>query len=218
MKYRYSLFIISFSFLATAAFAETSSELPSPKVTTTSVSGSANGSSIEVTSTTFTQEGVPGRITVNSLEVTATVTAIDTENRKMTLMSSEGEENTVAVPPEAVNFDQIEVGDLVKATLTEALVIYMEDEEDAQIPDGAAAGIALAPKGAKPAGIIAGTKKATATVVAIDQGQRTATLRFEDDTVETFPVRDDIDLNEHEEGEKVVFVMTEMVALSVEKP
>ena len=80
------------------------------------------------------------------------------------------------------------------------------------------AGVALAPKGAQPGGIVAETVKITATVTEIDQSKRTATLRFDDGTIETFPVRDDIDLSKHEVGEKVVFVVTEAVALSVEKP
>ena len=60
--------------------------------------------------------------------------------------------------------------------------------------------------------------KITATVAAIDQANRTATLRFDDGTVETLPVRDDIDLSKHKAGEKVVFLVTQKVALSVEKP
>ena len=227
MKHYFPFFLTNYSFsllfivLFTGTVCAKTSPESTPKVTTTvtqeGMPGGANVNSVEVTTTTVMQEGVPGRITVSSVELTAEVTAIDTENRKITLLSSEGNENTVVVPPEAVNFDQIEVGDLVKATLAEALVIYL-DQENAQIPDGVVASVALAPEGAKPAGIVTGTKKITATVIAIDQSQRTATLRFDGDTVKTFPVRDDIDLSKHKEGEKVVFVVTEMVALSVEKP
>ena len=171
----------------------------------------------QVSSFTDVREGVPGRVTVNSLEVSASVTAIDTENRTMTLLLSSGDTKTVMVPPEVVNFDQIEVGDLVKTKLTESLVIYL-DREGALNTDNVASSVALAPKGAKPGAVIAGTVKITATVTAIDQSQRTATLRFEDGTDETFPVRDDIDLSNRKVGEKVVFIITEMVVLSVEKP
>ena len=171
----------------------------------------------QVNTATAVQEGVPGGVTVNSIEVTAKVTAIDTKNRKMTLLLPEGDKETVMVPPEAVNFDQISVGDLVKATLIEEVVVYL-DEEGASIPDGYAAGVAIAPKGAQPGGVVAGTVKVTATVTAIDQSNRTATVRFNDGSVETFPVRDDIDLSQRKVGEKVVFMVTEMVALSVEKP
>lgn len=171
----------------------------------------------QVNTATAVQEGVPGGVTVNSIEVTAKVTAIDTKNRKMTLLLPEGDKETVMVPPEAVNFDQISVGDLVKATLIEEVVVYL-DEEGASIPDGYAAGVAIAPKGAQPGGVVAETVKVTATVTAIDQSNRTATVRFNDGSVETFPVRDDIDLSQRKVGEKVVFMVTEMVALSVEKP
>ena len=171
----------------------------------------------QVNTSTAVQEGVPGGITVNTVEVTAKVTAIDTKNRKATLLLPNGEKETVKVPPEAVNFDQVRVGDTVKATLTEEVVVYL-DEEGTSVPDGYAAGVALAPEGAQPGGIVAEAVKVTATVTAIDQRKRTATVRFEDGTLETFPVRDDIDLSKRKVGEKVVFIVTQMVALSLENP
>ncbi|MFC1516729.1 hypothetical protein ACFL7E_08235 [Thermodesulfobacteriota bacterium] len=163
------------------------------------------------------QEGVPGGGIVNTIDVSARVTAIDTVNRKLTLLGPDGDKFPVKVGPEAVNFDQIRVGDMVKATVTEELVVYL-DEEGASGPDGAAGVVALAPKGAQPGGLVAGTVQVTATVTAIDQTNRTATLQFEDGSTKTFPVRDDIDLNQRKVGEKVVFQVTEMVAISVEKP
>ncbi len=162
-------------------------------------------------------EGVPGGVFVNTLEVSVRVTAVDTANRKLTLLLPDGEKTTVAVGPEAVNFDQVQTGDLVTATLTEETIVYL-DEEGTAGSDGAAGVVALAPKGAQPGGVVAGTAQVTATVAAIDPVNRTATLRFEDGSTETFPVRDDIDLNQRKVGEKVVFLVTEMVAISVEKP
>ena len=163
------------------------------------------------------QEGVPGGVIVNTLDVSARVTAIDTPNRKLTLLGPDGDKVTVKVGPEAVNFDQIRVGDLVNATVTEELVVYL-DEEGASAPDGATGVVALAPKGAQPGGLVAETVQVTATVTAIDQTNRTATLQFEDGSSKSFPVRDDIDLSQRKVGEKVVFQVTEMIAISVEKP
>ena len=173
--------------------------------------------SAQVTTTAAVKEGVPGGVTVNTVKVVAKVTAIDTKNRKVTLLLSDGSKETVKVPPEAVNFDQVSVGDIVKATLTEEVVVYL-DEEGASVPDAYAAGVELAPKGAQPGGVVAEAVKVTATVTAIDQAKRTATVRFDDGTFETLPVRDDIDLSKRKVGEKVVFIVTQMVALSVEKP
>ena len=169
------------------------------------------------TGTAAVTEGVPGGIFVNTKEVSAKVTAIDTANRKVTLLWPNGDKDTIKVGPEAVNFDQIKVGDMVNVIVTEELVVYL-DEEGATAPDGAAAMVALAPKGERPAGLVAETAQVTATVIAIDATKRTATLRFEDGTTKTFPVRDDIDLSKRKVGEKVVFLVTEMIAISVKKP
>ena len=171
----------------------------------------------QVNTSTAMKEGVPGGVTVNTVEVTAKVTAIDTKNRKVTFLLPDGSKETVKVPPEAANFDQISKGDLVKATLTEEVVVYL-DEEGASVPGGYAAGVAIAPKGAQPGGIVAEAVQVTATVTAIDQANRTATLQFEDGTLETISVRDDIDLSKRKVGENVVFAVTGAIALSVEKP
>jgi hypothetical protein len=163
------------------------------------------------------QEGVPGGIIVNTVDVSARVTAINKANRKVTLLGPDGEKFTVKVGPEAVNFDQIRVDDLVKVTVTEELVVYL-DEEGAAASEGEAGVVALAPKGAKPGGLVAQVTQGTATVAAIDQAKRTVTLRFDDGTTETHPVRGDIDLSRHNVGARVVLRYTEMIAISVEKP
>jgi len=162
------------------------------------------------------QEGVPGGVIVNTIEVSARVSAIDKANRKVTLLESDGKTFTVKVGPGAVNFDQVEVGDLVNLTVTEELVIYL-DEEGASATDGSAALVALAPKGAQPGGLVAGTTQITGTVTAIDLNKRTATLQFGDGSTKTFPVRSDVDLSKRNIGEQVVFRVTEMIAISVEK-
>jgi hypothetical protein len=78
--------------------------------------------------------------------------------------------------------------------------------------------VSLAPKGAKPGGVIAQTVQLTATVVAIDPLKRTATLRFEDGSSRTLPVRRDVDLGKRKVGEKVVLSTSEKVAVTVAKP
>lgn len=163
------------------------------------------------------EKGVPGGVIVNTMDVSARVTAIDTANRKLTLLGPDGDKFTVKLGPEAVNFDQIRVGDLVKATVTEQTVVFL-DKEGTSGPDGAAGVVALAPKGAQPGGIMAETVQVTAKVTAIDQTNRTATLQFKDGSSKIFPVRDDIDLSQRKVGEMVVFQVTEMIAISVEKP
>lgn len=160
--------------------------------------------------------GVAGGVIVKTMEFSARVTAIDSGNRRLMLLGPNGEKKTITVGPEAVNFDQIRKGDLVKATVTEETLVYL-DEEGASTTEGVAGMVALAPEGAKPGGLVAGTVRMTATVVALDENMRTAKLEFSDGSTKTFPVRDDIDLSRHKVGERVVFQITEMIAISVEK-
>ncbi|HTQ49605.1 MAG TPA: hypothetical protein VMJ12_02760 [Candidatus Acidoferrales bacterium] len=164
-----------------------------------------------------TQHGVPGGVIVNTYQVTATVKAIDADDRKVTLVDSNGKESVVKCGPDVVNFPQIQVGDQVKVTETERLVVFMGTQAPSQT-DGAAAAVALAPVGAKPGGIVAQTVQVTATVAEIDLKHHRATLEFPDGSKKTFAVRPDVDLTQRQVGEQVVIRATEAVAISVEKP
>ena len=70
-------------------------------------------------------EGVPGGSVVATYELTATVAAMDKASRKLTLVDANGIKTTVKVGPEAINFDQIQVGDRLKITVAEELVVYV---------------------------------------------------------------------------------------------
>lgn len=137
--------------------------------------------------------------------------------RAVTLAIPDGKKTIVKCGPEVINFDQIRVGDQVKVTVAEELAVYMAT--DAAPPGaGAAALVVLAPKGAKPSGVVASTVQVTATVTAIDLKRHKATLQFSDGTTRTVAVREDVDLTQRKVGEKVVIRTTEVVAISVEKP
>jgi hypothetical protein len=143
---------------------------------------------------TYTK-GVPGGVLVQTVKVTATVTAIDQAKRQATLLGANGKPFTLKVAPEVVKFDQIQVGDRVTATLTQKVLVSL---------------------GAKEAPTAEGSQ-ITGTVSAIDSERRMATVRFENGTTETFQVRDDVDLSRHKTGEQLVFRVTDMIAIGMEK-
>lgn len=101
------------------------------------------------------EKGVPGGTLVETYTLTATVTGIDAPNRKVTLANAKGEKTTVKCGPDVVNFDQIRVGDHVKAVVTAELTVAMAN---AGTPPGDSSSglVILAPKGAKPGGRDAG--------------------------------------------------------------
>jgi len=162
-------------------------------------------------------KGVPGGTITQTFKTSATVTAIDHEKRTATLLGSDGKKFVVQVGPAAVNFDQIRVGDVVNATVTQKIVAHLAKEHTAA-GDGAATAVALAGKGDQPGGVIAETTQVTARIIAIDVEKHAATLRFEDGNTQTLPIRDDVNLSQLKVGQQAVFRVTEMIAISVEKP
>jgi translation elongation factor P/translation initiation factor 5A len=161
--------------------------------------------------------GEPGGVMVETYKQTATVTGIDKATRKVTLVTKDGAKTTFKAGPEVANFDQLEVGDQVKATVTEQLVVFLRKAGE-PTDDGAAAAVALAPLGAKPGVLMANTVEVTAKVKSIDVKHQKATLLFPDGTSHTFKVRKDVDLTKQTVGAEVVIRTTEAVAVLVEKP
>ncbi|MGW8188626.1 MAG: hypothetical protein ACWGNK_15210 [Desulfobacterales bacterium] len=172
--------------------------------------------SVNATTTVLLAEGIPGGVITDTLTLDAEVAAIDHEARTATLLMPDGEKLPVTVGPEAVNFDQIQKGDRVKAIVLEELAVYVGDETSAA-SDGAATMAARAAKGEQPGGMVAETMRTTATVTAVDLEAHTATLTFEDGSSETVDVRPDVKLTSQSVGAKVVFEITKVVAVSVEK-
>jgi hypothetical protein len=168
-------------------------------------------------STITYEEGKAGLVAVSTVEMTAIVRAVDITLRTLTLEGPDGEEVNIRVGPDAVNFKKIQVNDKVKVTVAEELIVSVNKKGE-KVSESYEKLVMVTSKDAKkPAGVAAETTIATADVVAIDQTKRTATLKFKDGKTKTFSVRDDVDLSQHKVGEQVVFQMTEMVAIRVEK-
>jgi hypothetical protein len=161
--------------------------------------------------------GEPGGITVSTYQETATVTSVDKASRRITLLTPGGAEMTSKAGPEVANFDQIEPGDKVRATLTEQLIVFVRDSHEPPTQQQSRT-LALAPAGSKPGGVVADTIEMTAKVVAIDVPRHEATVQFPDGRTQTFKVRNDVDLTKRRVGEEVVIHSTEAIAVSVEKP
>jgi Cu/Ag efflux protein CusF len=177
-------------------------------------------STTPLSTTTFSaagQPGVPGGVQVRTFNTRATVTAIDPATRKLTLAGRDGSESTFKAGPDVVNFDQIRVGDRVKATVAEQLVVFMR-QNGAPADGGQSAAVALAPAGAKPGVFLADTAETTAIVHAINLKHHKATLLFPNGKTRTFAVRPDVDLGRVKPGDEVVIRATQALAIQVEKP
>ena len=170
-----------------------------------------------VEETSILLENPDGAALVDTITVTGAVKAIDPSSRKVTLQFSDGTTKTYRAPNEAVNFDQIKVGDLVKAAVTEEFAVSLRQPGTPESV-GTVSAVALAPKGAMPGGVMANTVEVTATVTAVNTKGRKVTFQFADGTTRTVRVGRLVDLSTVKPGDAVRTQMSESLALSVEAP
>jgi hypothetical protein len=165
----------------------------------------------------FTTGEKPGGIVVETITGTATVAAVDAAKRTVTLESGDGTLKTYKLGPEARNFDQIKVGDMVRATYTESVAVFVRKSDEQPGADEVRT-IEVAPKGAKPGVIMTDTVEITAKVEAIDYTNRTVTLKGPQGNVMTFSVDASVKKFDNVKvGDELVMRVTEALAIAVEK-
>lgn len=165
--------------------------------------------------TTKTDAGVPGGQVTDTKSITATVTGINAAARELTLVTPEGTKFTVVASPRLERFHQIRIGDRFKATSTSEVIIRMAKPGET-ITEGTLESSPFASSGASLGAKSRETHQFTGFVTAIDQAQRTATLRLSDGSFTTVPVRSDIDLSKRSIGERVVVRAIESMVVRLE--
>jgi hypothetical protein len=159
----------------------------------------------------------PGAVAVNAVSTSATVTAVDRDKRTVTLKLPDGATKTYHVGKEAVNFDQINAGDTVKATLVDRLAVFVR-KAGTPASAGEGAVVALAPKGARPGAVMAETTEVTDKIQAIDTHDRTVTLEGAGGQEQTLKVGPNVDLSALKKGDDVVVRFTQALALLDQQP
>jgi len=188
--------------------------VPAAILTFTSCSSPKGGSE----ETTFAaQEGVPGGTLVETHKTQATVTGIDPASREVTMVTPEGKKSKMTVDPAVRNFNQIQIGDQIKATVTKTVHIRLLQPGET-LPPGQSSNVAVSPEGSKPGVMKSETTQATARIEVLDAKKRKVTLRYADGDSETYDVRKDVDMSKAHVGQDVLIRATEAKAIRVEKP
>jgi Cu/Ag efflux protein CusF len=150
-----------------------------------------------------------------TVSATATIQAIDSTSRTITLRSDKGEEDTFQAGPELKRFNELKVGDKVKATYWESVVMQV-------LPPGAAApagstSAAVTPgKGKSPAATAAVQQTTTVTVKAIDPKVPSVTVTTEDGRTVTRKIEDPNNVAKLKVGDKVSITYTQALLVTVE--
>ena len=157
----------------------------------------------------------PAAIEVETLSSAATVQSIDYTKRTVTLKNDGGAVNTYKCGKDVVNFNQIKVGDRVKAQILESLAVYVGKAGAPNATNIQTA--ALAPKGAKPGMILADTTEVTAKIIAVDAAGHAVTVTGPLGKTRSFSVDPSFDLAGVQVGDDVIVRYTESFAIVVEQ-
>src|SRR6188508_1556907 len=97
---------------------------------------------------------------------TATIKAIDAATRSITLRTENGDEDTFTVGPAVTRFNQLKVGDTIKASYYESLVFQLR--KPGSPATAAGAGVAAGRLKDRPGGAVGKQQTTTVTVKAVD--------------------------------------------------
>ena len=148
--------------------------------------------------------------------VTAEVVAIDRADRVVTLVGPRGNVVDVVAGDEVRNFDQIAVGDRVKATYYESIALYL-GQPGSQPEIQEAEVMARAAHGEKPAAMALGTIDVSVVVLGKNPKAREVTLEMPRGHVLTAKAQPDDPIYDRVRvGDSVHARVTRAVAISVE--
>jgi len=161
---------------------------------------------------------VEGILDAELVEKTAVVRAINKADRTVVLQTPDGEIKKVDVDERVKNFDQIEIGDKVTANYYDAVVLYISSGKDKPGVDQKSF-VNIAGKGDKPGVNMVETITVTAKVEDIDYDERVITIMGPEGNSMKLRVNESAkEYGQVKVGDEVVVIMTEAVAVSVEKP
>lgn len=148
----------------------------------------------------------------------ATVQSIDYGTRVVTLAWPDGRVESYKVGPEARNFNHIKVGDIVRASVSEAAVIWVGPSGGTAPSMGVDRVVVRSKEGERPGMMVADTIEISATVLRVDSVNRQITVQGPAGNTRVLRVAPQVNLADITVGNLINLQVTESVALWVEKP
>jgi Cu/Ag efflux protein CusF len=150
----------------------------------------------------------------NQVTATATIKAIDQTTRSITLRSENGDEDTFTVSPDVTRFNQLKVGDTIKATYYESLVFEVRKPGAVSTAPGTA--VAGGRLKDVPGGALGKQQTTTVTVKAVDMDAPSITVVTADGRTLTRKIAEKKNLEGVKPGDRIDITYTQAVVVSAE--
>ena len=150
----------------------------------------------------------------NKVTSTARIQAIDQATRSITLRAENGDEDTFTVGPEVTRFNQLKVGDTIRATYFESLVFQLRKPNSPSTPatDAAVAGRIKEVPGAA----VGAQQTRTVTVKSVDMNASSITVTTPDGRTLTRKVGDKKNLEGVNPGDRIDITYTQALMVNAE--
>jgi Cu/Ag efflux protein CusF len=152
-------------------------------------------------------------IAVQEADAVVTVTKVDPKARTVSFRGPKGGIATLNIPPESQNLDQVKPGQQYRMKYVEAVAVEIRmggAPSSAESRD-----VKLAPKGAKPGGVVVRTQQISGVVDAVDYTSRYVAVRGPKGNVLALKVADDVKLEGLSAGDRIVVTHTEALAIEM---
>lgn len=150
----------------------------------------------------------------NTVSAVATIQAIDATSRLVTIKDESGVEDTIYAGPEMKRFNELKVGDKIKVTYHESLVLQLRKPGDPVKGDTSAGGVEKG-TGKSPGVTLAKQQTTTVSVVSIDQKTPSITVKTSDGRTLTRKVENPKNLEGVKAGDKIDITYTQAVMADV---
>jgi hypothetical protein len=152
-------------------------------------------------------------VVVQETEAVVTVTKVDSKARTVTFRGPKGGVATLNIPPEAQNLDKVKPGQQYRMKYVEAAAVEIRKGGSATAAESQQ--VELAPKGAKPGGMVVRTRQISGVVDAIDFTNRYLAVRGPKGNVLALKVAEDVQLEGLNAGDTIGVTYVQGLALDM---
>ena len=187
------------------------------KTLSLALAGTLSLSGVALTSSAIAEDTItPVAGAATTMDISGEVVAINRDTRLMTLRTADGTFEVIHIPEQVKRIDEIEIGNKVSISETEAVLVDIEKGRDAgamgAIPETT---VERDPGSAKPAGTIVDKLTLYGKVESVDKAASTVTVRGPNQTV-TLAVEDKAILDELAPGDGVIATYVRVITGKVE--
>lgn len=165
-----------------------------------------------------TAPSMPGAIAADTTQVMVKVVGVNSVARTITLQMPNGKTMTYKVGKDVRSFGMVKKGDMIKATLLDALAVFIQKHGGKPMATETTT-VVLSPRGAMPATIVANTIRITGKIQTVDMANRRVTVTGPSGMSKAFKVGSNVkNLAALRPGDDVVIRYTEALAMDLQKP